>query len=394
MIVLEIPERNSNVFFDHVQQFSNNLIQFDRIKNKIIYFLEIDSLDVSFLNENVKIFKNAIEEEMSNPLRFISEKEFKFFTFDELLDDKNVSNVTKNLLEFINVEDFLRREEIEMKENKKEKILFLDMHNEIKTKSDKWGFFLYFSLFSGLYRTSNENWIYKRPYEDTIPDISDILNDITYKAIIVPGSILDVFDEPQKEHILKSIEFLKKFKEAFENIESFSNKNIRILGICFGHQLIAHSYGGIVKPREGGMITRIENLKFTFQNEDQFQHLNFLRTLLQSENFNEVNVCESHLAEVSIPPPDKYFNVISFSESCRNEIIISKDRRFLTFQGHPEYNPYYRFFETFDETKMSKTKEEILKDEKEYLKNHMEKFSESTKTQKICYGFLKFDFTN
>ena len=51
------------------------------------------------------------------------------------------------------------------------------MHKDSKNNIDTQGLFLYYSLFSGLYNTSDEIWIYKRPFEDELPEPKDIMND-------------------------------------------------------------------------------------------------------------------------------------------------------------------------------------------------------------------------
>jgi hypothetical protein len=66
------------------------------------------------------------------------------------------------------------------------------MHDEEKSSCDNSRFFLYYALFSGIYRTSDEIWIHKRPYEDDLPTVEEIFNDYSYKAIIIPGSHLHV----------------------------------------------------------------------------------------------------------------------------------------------------------------------------------------------------------
>lgn len=56
------------------------------------------------------------------------------------------------------------------------------------------------------------------------------------KAIIIPGSLASVLDHEKIPWITNLIDFIKKIVNHY--------KHIKLLGICFGSQIIAQSLGG------------------------------------------------------------------------------------------------------------------------------------------------------
>eukprot|EP00741_Cyanophora_paradoxa_P022406 tig00021463_g21632.t1 len=99
----------------------------------------------------------------------------------------------------------------------------------------------------------------------------------------------------------------------------------RLLGVCFGHQVIAHALGGLT-ARGPGFCFGAENVE---PNED------FYRLPYVQEAVEALGGAVPHGDEVAKLPPGSGAVVVASSPSCRNEAFAIGDG-LLTFQGHPE----------------------------------------------------------
>ena len=126
-------------------------------------------------------------------------------------------------------------------------------------------------------------------------------------GIILSGGPLNVYE-------VKKVKFNKKIL----------NSKVPILGICFGHQIIAKEFGGSVnksKVREFGLanIKRIKKSILT-------------RNFFNRNGLN--NVWMSHSDEVTKIP--KGFKVIASSKNSKFAAIENKSKNFYGIQFHPE----------------------------------------------------------
>lgn len=101
-----------------------------------------------------------------------------------------------------------------------------------------------------------------------------------------------------------------------------------VLGVCYGHQLIAESLGGRVKPalkgREMG-ATLVEHSK----SDPLFNHLE-----------SPFKVWQTHIDEVAILPRSKAdlaITPIAFNDHCQYQ-ALAIGQRCRTIQWHPEMN--------------------------------------------------------
>lgn len=82
------------------------------------------------------------------------------------------------------------------------------------------------------------------------------------------------------------------------------------------------------------------------------------------------------------------------SESCKAEIIVSKDQRAFAIQGHPEYTAEYmaaRGSVMFSIMKgVELTKEFYEEVRKEWLPKYPKCHYEGFVHRKLCYDFLKY----
>ena len=133
------------------------------------------------------------------------------------------------------------------------------------------------------------------------------LIDHTIKGIILSGGPLNVY-ESNKYTFDKRILF----------------KNIPVLGICFGHQILSKVMGGRVKQskhREFGLAN-------IYKKNDSEIIRNFFK------NKKSINVWMSHADQVSKLP--KNFKVVASSQNSNFAIVEDKAQKFYGVQFHPE----------------------------------------------------------
>lgn len=104
--------------------------------------------------------------------------------------------------------------------------------------------------------------------------------------------------------------------------------HIKIFGICFGHQIIAHALGGkIGKNPCGSYLFSCGEIKVTreFSNKGFFQS-----TFTNRDNFY---IMQSHMQQVLVKPNTA--RTVGSSAECHNEVLMYGEN-VLTMQGHPE----------------------------------------------------------
>ncbi len=131
--------------------------------------------------------------------------------------------------------------------------------------------------------------------------------DHSIKGLILSGGPLNVYQ-------INKYSFDKRIIE----------KQIPILGICFGHQILSKLNGGKVKQskyREFGLAN-------IYKKKESILIKNFF-------NDKKINkVWMSHADQVSKLP--KYFNVIASSQNSKYAIIENRSKKFYGVQFHPE----------------------------------------------------------
>lgn len=105
--------------------------------------------------------------------------------------------------------------------------------------------------------------------------------------------------------------------------------NKPVLGICFGHQLLCHSFGAEVKNREGGSYYGVRDLTPLPSRWDLFPDKAF-------------PLMASHGQEVTNLPD--CLTTIAKSHDCAIEAVEHKTLPFVGIQTHPEAS--WRFVET------------------------------------------------
>ncbi|MDC0221101.1 GMP synthase [Gammaproteobacteria bacterium] len=131
---------------------------------------------------------------------------------------------------------------------------------------------------------------------------------------VITGSKLSVYDD------IPWINDLKNFVRQLHSEEK------KIIGICFGHQLVAEALGGKTGQAETGWCVGVHKNKFTDAAEDY--------GLTRSE----FKIPSNHKDQVlELPPGGK---LLARTETCPISAMGLGDH-ILTFQGHPEFSEGY-----------------------------------------------------
>ena len=357
----------TDVYGFWLDKLSQNLVQYDDIKEEVIYFLEIPYISLDELNS-------------------LMEQENKKFIYinDNNCNSIKLSNETKALFDILPISQMKEHiiNTIKMKEEKKYEIYII---LSLKTPGkDQNGFFHFPALFQSLYRKNNEEWKYINVSTDGLPSEELIAKT---KAILIPGSNLSVYND--YDFLRKAEVFLKKLIDDI----LFNNKypKLKILGICFGMQIIISALGGKISKMEGTHRGTPEEIEII---DDKFYEFNFFKnTGLGLSKF--LKISEAHGDEITEYPDEKYkIKLYGSSKSCKNEIMVDEKEKIFLIQGHPEYHPQFnshrvaKFFVQF-RLKKEPTKEEIEKFIDEYINNKDAQNVNIEEFRKMCCYFMK-----
>lgn len=132
------------------------------------------------------------------------------------------------------------------------------------------------------------------------------------KAWIISGSTKGSYED---------FEWIKQLSHFIRDCDS---KKIKLIGICFGHQLIAHSLGGRTQKHEAGWGVGVKEFSILKHSPWMTPHLKSARLLF------------SHQDQVVSLPPNALH--IGQSDFCKYQ-MFSIGSHIFTMQGHPEYTP-------------------------------------------------------
>jgi len=362
---------NSSNFWEWLDEFSKNPIQYENLDNRMIYFMEIPFLDTDLIQLNFNVL---------NTTNFY---EFKYFSYEEIIEASGfvntLSDVRKNtpvshklgkILRIIEPDNYIKQTVAMFCNDLAEKIYIISCKPAERCYKDQAGVYHFRALFQGLYRRNCERWIFLTASKDGLPTDEMLKNT---KAVIIPGSHISVYED---------YEFLQATKKFLYNVAINYHEKIRLLGICFGAQIIAEALGGKVKKMNREYFSGIESIQVS----NKFFDYEFVKKSGVALNEN-LELLKFHGDEIKIVPHG--FQVFGSSKSCKNEILISESGKILLIQGHPEYETKFVFLRSLSNELKKNTK--IKKAEKLIKSFHQEmKQYEKDDFRKICFGFLNY----
>jgi len=156
--------------------------------------------------------------------------------------------------------------------------------------------------------------------------------------------------------------------------QAASNPRTKIMGTCFGHQIMAQALGGAVTQRDGGLWRGVETVELT----PEMRNLSCFQKYMTTTGKTSFQLSLTHGREVSKLPPKATLG--GFSKTCGVEIFTIGDQ-VLCLQGHPEYSVEYLTLRGM--ILLNVSKEEA---EKQYSSVYIG--NESNTVLEICTDFL------
>jgi GMP synthase-like glutamine amidotransferase len=133
-------------------------------------------------------------------------------------------------------------------------------------------------------------------------------------AYLITGSKTGVYED--KPWIATLMEFVREL----------NRRHKKLVGICFGHQLVAQALGGRVEKSPKGWGVGLHTHSF---NDAPHWH---------DQDDMELDILVSHQDQVI--DVAEHARVLAGSDFCENAVCQIGDH-ILTFQGHPEFVPGY-----------------------------------------------------
>ncbi|KAF7910549.1 hypothetical protein BELL_0078g00160 [Botrytis elliptica] len=129
-------------------------------------------------------------------------------------------------------------------------------------------------------------------------------------AVLISGSRHTSFDSDA--WIVKLVEFVKGV---------LAQERVRLVGVCFGHQIIGRALGTKVQRSERGWEVSVTPVELTGRGKEIF-------------GLEKLNIFQMHKDIIYAYPPE--VEQLAYTDKCATQgMYISK--RLITVQGHPEF---------------------------------------------------------
>ncbi|KAF3797557.1 putative glutamine amidotransferase-like protein C13C5.04 [Colletotrichum gloeosporioides] len=129
-------------------------------------------------------------------------------------------------------------------------------------------------------------------------------------AILISGSKHNSFDNDP--WILKLVDFTKKCIES---------DRVRVIGVCFGHQIIGRALGVEVKRSELGWEVAVVDVNLTEKGKELFK-------------LDKMRIHQMHRDVVTANPPGA--ESLAYTDLCPVQGFYAP-KKYITVQGHPEF---------------------------------------------------------
>ncbi|KAJ0030812.1 hypothetical protein Pint_14309 [Pistacia integerrima] len=172
----------------------------------------------------------------------------------------------------------------------------------------------YFNVFVAAFGEEGERWDLFRVVEGEFPDMNELKK---YDGFVVSGSPFNAYGN---DYWILKLCFLLQTLDSMEK---------KVLGICFGHQVLCKALGGKVGKAYTGWDIGLRRVRMV----RDLRSCSFMEEL-GDEIPQFLSIIECHQDEVWEVPSGA--EVIAFSDKTGVEMFAIGDR-ILGIQGHPEY---------------------------------------------------------
>jgi len=313
----------------------------------VSYFVELPMLNVEFTNDTAQNKGMSLE--------------VKYFTLEEIKNKENISKeltTTLHNTELITyIEDhIIKLEPIETKDH------FAVISCDPMAKT-----FMLNSLHYSVFKKHGENWRFYRAYEGDLPTEEELKK---IKGIVIPGSSQSAYDT-HLPWFGPLIELINKIVHEY--------KQINLLGICFGAQIIAQALGGKVEKMDREFVRGGDLLK----TQPGFYELEYIKEL-NLDQTKPLVIGKAHGDHIVELPPGA---VVHASSGTTEIEIFTIGDNVLAIQGHPEFNEAWTAGANYRMKKLN------VEDYEKYVEEFIqEKFPHKVTQEellKISYFFLK-----
>ena len=216
----------------------------------------------------------------------------------------------------------------------------------------------------------DQNDFYDKIFSEADPNVNLKIYDVTVDeypreidecdGYLITGSKLSVYDNIRWIRDLENFVCLLHSKKKF------------LLGVCFGHQLIAKALGGEVKKAQVGWVLGLQ--EYTFHN-----HFPWL------ENPNkDIKLIHSHQDQVTNLPEGT--TLVASNNSVPNAMYFIGDH-IMSIQGHPEFTNEYAYDVVCKRRDI--LGEELFQSAEQSLLNEQSNYIEVTNW---CLDFFRYQF--
>ncbi|KAI3801688.1 hypothetical protein L1987_29800 [Smallanthus sonchifolius] len=169
----------------------------------------------------------------------------------------------------------------------------------------------YFNVFVAAFGEEEERWDMYRVVDGEFPNMNELQG---YDGFVVSGSPYDAYGD---DNWILELCFL------LQTLDSMQKK---VLGICFGHQLLCRALGGKIGKSQSGWDIGLRKVNIV----KDISPCGFLETLVKKPT--ALTIIECHQDEVPTGA-----EVVACSDKTRVEMFTIGDH-ILGIQGHPEYS--------------------------------------------------------
>ena len=164
---------------------------------------------------------------------------------------------------------------------------------------------------------------FKRFFSDR-PEIDLVEFDLTNGAFPNDLDACDVWITTGSRHsVYEDVPWVLRFADLVRNLDRDRRK---LIGICFGAQMIGHALGGLVARADNGWQVGVKDVRISTREDWMIPAVEGFRIL--------------HVNGDQIVTPPVRLRVLGSSDGVPVSVIAVEDH-FIGFQGHPEFDPIY-----------------------------------------------------